>query len=108
MAKTEKVFITVDGDYDGTKAYRRLVCVKYEKAIWLSLKDVPAGNAPSENSEYWMLWVKDGINGDTVVAGNGIIITQAADGSKTVAQKGARVYVGEDAPDPDEYDVHIW
>lgn len=44
----------------------------------------------------------------TVTAGSGISVTQAADGSKVVAQKGARVYVGEDAPDPDEYDIHVW
>lgn len=44
----------------------------------------------------------------TLTAGSGIAVTTAADGSKTVAQKGARVYVGEDTPDPDEYDVHIW
>lgn len=44
----------------------------------------------------------------TLTAGHGMVVTQAADGSKTVAQKGARVYVGEDAPDPDEYDIHVW
>lgn len=88
VKETETVFYTTGGTYDVAKSYRRLTVVRHNGASWQSVKSVPEGVAPAEDSEYWQLFAKDGTNGadgDTISEGEGISIEQTQDGSKKIS-----------------------
>lgn len=56
MAKTMnlgKVAMTTAGNYDSSKNYERLTCVRHDYVSWVSRKDVPAGVVPGTSDEYW-------------------------------------------------------
>ena len=58
-----KVGMTAGGSYQSGKAYERLTCVSYNHESWVSRKDVPAGIAPTEGSEYWQKMASRGVQG---------------------------------------------
>lgn len=58
-----KVGMTAAGSYQSGKAYERLTCVSYNHESWVSKKDVPAGIAPAEGSEYWQKMASRGEQG---------------------------------------------
>lgn len=56
MADLGKVSVTVEANpYQSSKAYEKQTFVSHDDSVWLSLKDVPAGQAPAEGSTYWLL-----------------------------------------------------
>lgn len=99
MADLGKAGATAEGTYNPESTYERVTFVRYEGALWLSKKDVPAGNAPAESGEYWMLAARDG---KSVSAGDGIEVTDNSDGTQTVSYTGVKTIISETAPNETE------
>lgn len=96
-----KVGMTADGAYVSTKAYEKLTCVLHNGLSWISTKDVPAGYAPAEGSEYWQKVSEKGEKGDqgergpqgnSAFDGNGVEIvnnlTQGGEAAVLSAEQG--------------------
>lgn len=90
-----KVGMTADGAYVSTKAYEKLTCVLHNGLSWISTKDVPAGYAPAEGSEYWQKVSEKGERGpqgNSAFDGTGVEIvnnlTQGGEAAVLSAEQG--------------------
>lgn len=60
--------VCVRGEYDAKKIYGHNDIVSYQGQLWICVVSVPntiTGQAPTEDSAYWKLYVQKGAKGDT-------------------------------------------
>lgn len=56
MADLGKVTVTVEAEaYQTSKVYEIATIVSHDGSTWMSMKTVPAGQAPTDSSTYWKM-----------------------------------------------------
>lgn len=58
-----KVAVTTGGNYSSSLSYNRLTLVYYNGSTWISTEDTPAGEMPTDASNYWQKVASDGATG---------------------------------------------
>lgn len=63
-----KVALTFGGDYSSSREYEKLVCVTYNGASYVSIREVPEGILPT-NIQYWQVISSRGAQGPQGIPG---------------------------------------